>query len=181
MGKIIGGWLPVGAVGGRRDLLDPLSSSAPRQLSHSGTFNGNVLSMVAGAASMELLTVQAIARMDRMAATLQADITRAGKLAGLDVTVTRAGSILHVHFLPAAPVNHEEAERADLSASALLHLALLNHGVYTAPRGMLNLSTVLGDDAPGLATEAYAQAFAEVAREGGLGGQGGQRDLAPLP
>ena len=89
------------------------------------------------------------------------------------VTVTRAGSILHVHFLPAAPVNYEEAERADLSASALLHLALLNHGVYTAPRGMLNLSTVLGDDAPALATEAYAQAFAEVAREWGHGGKGG--------
>jgi glutamate-1-semialdehyde 2,1-aminomutase len=170
MGKIIGGGLPVGAIGGRRDLLDSLSSSAPRQLPHSGTFNGNVLSMVAGATSMELLTAQAIARMDRMAAALQADITRAGKLAGLDVTVTRSGSILHVHFLSAAPVNHEEAERADLSASALLHLALLNHGVYTAPRGMLNLSTVLGDDAPALAAEAYAQAFAEVAREWDQGG-----------
>lgn len=157
----------VGAVGGRRDLLDLLSSSSARQLAHSGTFNGYVLSMVAGAVSMDLLTAGAIARMDRMAAVLAADITRAGKLAGLDVTVTRAGSILHVHFLSAAPVDYREAERADRSASALLHLALLNNGVYTAPGGMLNLSTVLSDDAVGIAAEAYARSFAAVAREGG--------------
>ena len=101
-----------------------------------------------------------------------AELNRRGRhRAALDAAapVTRAGSILQVHFLSAAPVNHEEAERADLSASALLHLALLNHGVYTAPRGMLNLSTVLGDDAPSLAAEAYAQAFADVAREWGQG------------
>ena len=165
MGKIIGGGLPVGAVGGRADLLGQLSSWAPRQLAHSGTFNGNVLSMVAGAVSIDLLTAEAVARLDQVAARLQGDITHAGKLAGLDVTVTRAGSVMHVHFLNAAPANYEATERADRRAAALLHLALLNCGVYTAPRGMLNMSTVLSDADVAAAADAYAEAFAAVARE----------------
>jgi glutamate-1-semialdehyde 2,1-aminomutase len=165
MGKIIGGGFPVGAVGGRADLLEHLSSSAPRQLAHSGTFNGNVLSMVAGDVSVELLTEAAVARLGRMAVRLQDDITRAGKHAGLDVTVTRAGSIMHVHFLDSPPADYEAAERADRRPAALLHLALLNHGVYTAPRGMLNLSTALSDADLDVAAEAYERAFAAVAAE----------------
>jgi len=165
MGKIIGGGLPVGAVGGRAELIGQLATSAPRRLAHSGTFNGNVLSMVAGAVSMELLTAQEIARMDRMAARLADEITRAGKLAGLEVTVTRAGSIMHVHFLGAAPADYEGAERADPRPGALLHLALLTHGVYAAPRGMLNLSTALADADIDRAATAYERALADVARE----------------
>jgi glutamate-1-semialdehyde 2,1-aminomutase len=165
MGKIIGGGLPVGAVGGRADLLEQLSNSAPRQLAHSGTFNGNVLSMVAGDVSLELLTAEAVAGLDRMAARLQDGIARAGKQAGLDVTVTRAGSIMHVHFLGDPPPDYEAAERADRRPAALLHLALLNHGVYTAPRGMLNLSTAVSDADIDAAAEAYERAFAAVATE----------------
>jgi len=165
MGKIIGGGLPVGAVGGRADLIAQLATSAPRQLPHSGTFNGNVLSMAAGTVSMELLTAAQIARLNAMAARLAEEITRAGKLAGLEVTVTRAGSIMHVHFLAAAPADHESAERADRRPGALLHLALLNHGVYAAPRGMLNLSTALADADIDRAAQAYERALAAVARE----------------
>ena len=165
MGKIIGGGLPVGAIGGQAGLLEHLSTSAPRQLAHSGTFNGNVLSMAAGDVSMELLTEAAVARLDQMAARLQDDITRAGKQAGLDVTVTRAGSIMHVHFLGDPPGDYEAAERADRRPAALLHLALLNHGVYTAPRGMLNLSTALSDGDLDAAAEAYERAFTAVAAE----------------
>ncbi len=165
MGKIIGGGLPVGAVGGRADLLGQLASSSPRRLMHSGTFNGNVLSMVAGAASMDLLTTEAITRLDRMAARLQEHITRAGRLAGLTVTVTRAGSIMHVHFLAVPPADYESAERADRRPSALLHLALLNNGVYTAPRGMLNLSTAVTDADLDVAAAAFERALAAVARQ----------------
>src|SRR6202012_4826406 len=155
----------VGAVGGRADLLEHLSNAAPRQLAHSGTFNGNVLSMVAGDVSMELLTEDAVARLDRMAARLQNDITRAGKQTGLDVTVTRAGSIMHAHFLADPPGDYEAAKRADRRPAALLHLALLNYGVYAAPRGMLNLSTALSDADLDTAAEAYERAFAAVAAE----------------
>jgi glutamate-1-semialdehyde 2,1-aminomutase len=165
MAKIIGGGLPVGAVGGRADLIGQLATSAPRQLPHSGTFNGNVLSMAAGTVSMELLTAGEIARLKRMAARLAEEITRAGKLAGLEVTVTRAGSIMHVHFLGSAPADYKSAERAPRRPGALLHLALLNHGVYAAPRGMLNLSTALTDADVDRAAEAYARALAAVARE----------------
>jgi glutamate-1-semialdehyde 2,1-aminomutase len=165
MGKIIGGGFPVGAVGGRAGLLEHLSTSAPRQLAHSGTFNGNVLSMVAGDVSMELLTEDAVARLGRMAARLQDDIARAGKQAGLDVTVTRAGSIMHVHFLGHPPADFAEAERADRRPGTLLHLALLNNGVYAAPRGMLNLSTALSDADLDVAAGAYERAFAAVAAE----------------
>jgi glutamate-1-semialdehyde 2,1-aminomutase len=165
MGKIIGGGLPAGAVGGREDLLRCMARTAAHPLPHSGTFNGNVLSMVAGKVAMELLTADAITRLDRMAERLQADISRAGKSAGLEVTVTRAGSIMHVHFLAAPPASYREAARSDRRATALLHLALLNHGLYTAPRGMLNLSTALSDADIDTAAEAYEKAFTAVAHE----------------
>jgi glutamate-1-semialdehyde 2,1-aminomutase len=143
MGKIIGGGFPVGAVGGRAPLLDYTT----RRLSHSGTFNGNVVTMSAGVATLRELDEAAIDRLNRLAADLAEQIQVAGQTAGIRAELTRAGSILHVH-LP-------ESSRA----AAALHLALLLEGVYAAPRGMLNLSTALDETRLRQVSEAYGKAF----------------------
>jgi glutamate-1-semialdehyde 2,1-aminomutase len=165
LGKIIGGGLPVGAVGGRAEILGRLSSNAPSPLPHSGTFNGNVLSMVAGLASMQLLTEDQIASLDARAAHVQAELPRLARDAGLGVTVTRAGSILNVHFLEREPTRYADVQHEDRRAGQMLHLALLNRGVFAAPRGMLNLSTVLTDADVAAILDAYADAFRAISAE----------------
>jgi glutamate-1-semialdehyde 2,1-aminomutase len=147
LGKIIGGGFPIGAVGGRADLLALTASATPGALVHSGTFNGHLAAMAAGAVTLRDLDHAAIGRLDDDAGRLADRITSSGLRAGLPVTVTRAGSILGVH----------------LDRASELHLALLLAGVYTTPRGMINLSTALtAADIDRVAT-AYAAAFERLA------------------
>lgn len=165
MGKVIGGGLPIGAVGGRRDLLALTDATRTQVLLHSGTMNGHLAAMAAGAVSLELLTADAITQLTTRASSLADAIRSAGAAAGLPVTVTRAGSILNVHFSASAPRDYREAAAADTSLRRDLYLGLLNRGVYTTPRAMINLSTVLTDGELAAVADAYARVFAEVAGE----------------
>lgn len=160
MGKVIGGGMPVGAIGGSADLLRLTAATTDRHLTHSGTFNGHLTAMAAGAVTLRDLDGPAIDRLDQAARRLADAITAAAAGAGVPATVTRAGSILNVHFTPTAPVNAKQARAA--AATPLrtdLHLALLLDGIYTTPRGMINLSTALDADDLDRAARAYADAF----------------------
>lgn len=145
MGKIIGGGVPIGAVAGRADILAAVTVAAPSRVVHSGTFNGNVMAMSAGKVALDLLDPAAIDLLNDRAARVAAAIESAGRSARLPVSVTRAGSILHVHFLTEAPTTAEAARQGRDDLTRALHLGLLTEGVYAAPRGMLNMSTVLSD------------------------------------
>ena len=138
MGKIVGGGIPVGAVGGSRELLTATAADRPGSLAHSGTFNGNPLAAAAGVACLEALDEDAIAALNRRAAALASRIERAG------LVVRRSGSIMQV----------------DSPDPAALHLALLVEGVCAAPRGMLNLSTAMAEEDLETVAEAYARAGA---------------------
>lgn len=165
VGKVIGGGLPIGAVAGRRDLLALTDARRTQALSHSGTMNGHLAAMVAGAVSLELLTADAITTLVTRASSLAAAIHSAGAAAGLPVTVTSAGSILNVHFSARAPRDYREVAAIDTPLLRDLYLGLLNRGVYTTPRGMINLSTVMTERELATVADAYAQVFAEVAGE----------------
>jgi glutamate-1-semialdehyde 2,1-aminomutase len=113
---------------------------------------------------MRDLDQQAIDRLERFAATLASGIGAAASRAGLGLSVTRAGSILNVHFSQVAPTTAAEAHSAaETSLLPALHLALLAEGVYTAPRGMLNLSTALRAEDVARTIDAYDRAFARLA------------------
>jgi glutamate-1-semialdehyde 2,1-aminomutase len=158
MGKIIGGGLPVGAVGGGSELISLASAEEPEGLQHSGTFNGNVMSMAAGAVCLSHLTPAAVDRLNAGAVWLADALRSKARLAGVPAAVTISGSIMQVHLpgLPAA------AKPAHLAPDRALHLALLLGGVYAAPRGMLNLSTAIsGEDLTAVA-EVYGAAFARL-------------------
>ena len=139
-GKFIGGGYPVGAVGGRADLMKVLEPETG-QVHHGGTFNGNPVTMAAGAVSLEELTA---ARIDRMAVHAErlgnAILSAAGEL-DLPVTLTRAGSLMNLHFggRPRAPLARRESGRL----MSLFHLAALNRGLFLAPRCLIVLSTVM--------------------------------------
>lgn len=157
MGKLIGGGLPVGAVGGDAELLALTASENPGSLPHSGTFNGNVLTCAAGTESLRHLEEAAIEGLDTAARALTEGIERAALTAGVGLEVTRSGSVMHVHLAAG------DGEIDDAASTAALHVALLLEGVYAAPRGMLNLSTALTDRDLEHVADAYGRAFERVA------------------
>ena len=162
MGKIIGGGFPVGALGGDASLMNLTSARDGGRLSHSGTFNGNVVTMRAGAASLRALDDSAISVLNRRAAWLADKIEAAARRVGVPASVTRAGSILHVHLADEAPHAHEATKTVPGKWVSELHLALLVEGVYAAPRGMLNMSTALDDDRLAQVVVSYEKAFSRI-------------------
>jgi glutamate-1-semialdehyde 2,1-aminomutase len=149
MGKIIGGGLPVGGVGGRADLLallDPRTASA----THSGTFNGNPLTTAAGLVSIRELTADRIETMARLTDRMANGIASAAVAAGVQVGVRTVGSLMAV-------------ELADREAQAAFHLAALNHGAFFAPRGMIALATITDEATVDRALDGIAAALADVA------------------
>ncbi len=82
MGKIIGGGLPVGAFGGREDVMQIFDPSRPDHLHHSGTFNGNLMTMAAGCATLDLLTPEEISRINALGERLADGLRQIIRLQG---------------------------------------------------------------------------------------------------
>jgi glutamate-1-semialdehyde 2,1-aminomutase len=159
MGKIIGGGLPVGALGGRADLMERFDPAKPEPIHHSGTFNGNPVTCAAGVVSVSELTAERIATMDRHGARIEAEIKRAAASLALPFGVRRAGSLLNLTCQSPAPRGTPSGP--DLMAS--FHLAALNEGLFFAPRGLIALSTVITEE---LVTE-ICERMAEALRAAG--------------
>lgn len=162
LGKIIGGGLPIGAVGGRAELMELTAASTPGRVAHAGTFNGHLLAAVAGAVTLDHLDAGAIALLEARSAALAASITGSAAAAGVPAVVTRAGSILNVHLTDTVPRRAADVRALDRGDAAALHLALLLEGVYIAPRGLFDLSTVLTEADLQAAERAFAAAFARL-------------------
>jgi glutamate-1-semialdehyde 2,1-aminomutase len=142
MAKIIGGGFPVGAYGGRGEIMrltDP-TDGAPR-VSHSGTFNGNPVSAAAGRASLELLTPEAFARLEGAGRGLERVIRAAIERSGAPFTLNRAGSLLYLEFAPAT-ATPEWAELTPI-VRRRLPAAYLGHGLLGSA---VNATTVMTDE-----------------------------------
>ena len=158
MGKIIGGGFPVGAVGGRADLLALCDPDKPR-LFHSGTFNGNPVTTSAGLVSLQHLTADQI---DLMATRAELETSLPRRRRGRPASIRRSGSMLQLFFSEVAP--DATNERTDGAAMTAFHLAALNHGVFS-PRGLLALSTVLDDEPLSEAGDRLAAAMTDLSAE----------------
>ena len=131
LGKIIGGGLPVGAYGGRRDLMEQVAPAGP--VYQAGTLSGNPLAMAAGGWALSKLSPTLYARLDRLGARLAAGLADAAEEAGIDLQVNVLGSVL-TPFFTAAPVNdYESATAADTAAYARFFRGMLGRGVYPPP------------------------------------------------
>ncbi len=162
MGKIIGGGFPVGAVGGREDLLALCHPARPK-LFHTGTFNGNPVTTAAGLVSLQHLTGEKIDDMAARMTTFEARLAKSSADVGLPLSTRRAGSMLQVFLSPTPP--DATPLRTDAAEITAFHLAALNHGVFMAPRGLLALSTVLDDDLADEAADRLSLALEDVAAE----------------
>jgi glutamate-1-semialdehyde 2,1-aminomutase len=130
IGKVIGGGLPVGAFGGREDVMAVCDPSRPGGIPHKGTFNGNPATMAGGIAALELLTPAEYERLNALGEGLREGVDALGRELGIAVRATGVGSLLNVHV--------EERQE-------LLHLALLNEGLFLAPRGLMSISTPMDE------------------------------------
>ena len=153
LGKVIGGGLPVGAVGGRAEIMTALFDPRPGRpkLTHGGTFNANPMTMAAGAAAMKLLDRAAFDRLTGLGDRLRAGLKEAVKIAGVPATVrgaTSMTSLFHVedelpthrHVVAAMQAHPEARQRAER-----FFQYLLNHGVMIGAPGLFVLSTALSE------------------------------------
>jgi glutamate-1-semialdehyde 2,1-aminomutase len=164
MGKVIGGGLPVGAYGGRADIMGMVAPAGP--MYQAGTLSGNPLAMTAGIKTLELLRQPgSYERLEAITKRLIEGILKAGKDAGLPIT---GGSIsaMFGFFLCEGPVhNFEEAKAADTARFGQLHRAMLQRGVYLAPSAFEAGFTSLAhsDDDIDATIAAFRESFAAVA------------------
>ncbi len=132
MGKVIGGGLPVGAFGGRRDIMEKLAPLGP--VYQAGTLSGNPLAMAAGLASLKLLVeTKPFARLDTLGKRLVAGVAATAKERGIALQTPQTGSMFSFYFSDTRVDNYEQAiaSRKDLF-NKVFHYAL-SHGVYLPP------------------------------------------------
>ncbi len=131
LGKIVGGGMPVGAYGGREDLMGLVAPAGP--VYQAGTLSGHPLAMAAGTATLRLLTAERYDELEATSAHLEAGLRSAAATAGATVGITRVGSLLTVFFRAGAPATAEEAFTSDRAAYARFFGAMLDAGVLLAP------------------------------------------------
>jgi glutamate-1-semialdehyde 2,1-aminomutase len=129
LGKIIGGGLPVGAYGGRADIMNCVSPVGA--VYQAGTLSGNPLAMAAGIATVrELEENPPYERLERFGARLETGLAQAAKSAGVPHTIGRVGSMWTLFFAPEPVVNLETAKRSDTSRFAQFFWGMLDRGFY---------------------------------------------------
>ncbi|MCP4680519.1 MAG: glutamate-1-semialdehyde 2,1-aminomutase [Deltaproteobacteria bacterium] len=131
-GKIIGGGLPVGAFGGRRDVMERLAPLGP--VYQAGTLSGNPLAVSAGLAVLSILEKQGIyEKLDSLGARLGDGFLAAAKEAGITASINRVESMMTLFFGEGPVRNFENAAACDTEKFALFHQAMLGEGIYLAP------------------------------------------------
>jgi glutamate-1-semialdehyde 2,1-aminomutase len=132
LGKIIGGGLPVGAFGGRAEIMEQLSPDGP--VYQAGTLSGNPLAMAAGLAQLrELERVNGWKLLEQLGAQLEEFVRTAIKHAKIDATFHRLGSMFCLFFAPGPIVDLASAQRSDLRMFTRFFHACLKRGIYFAP------------------------------------------------
>jgi glutamate-1-semialdehyde 2,1-aminomutase len=132
LGKVIGGGLPVGAFGGRAEIMDQLSPNGP--VYQAGTLSGNPLAMAAGLAQLrELERVNGWKLLEELGEQFERLTRSAIKDANIDVTFQRIGSMFCLFFAPAPILDLASARRSDLKTFARFFHACLRRGIYFAP------------------------------------------------
>ncbi len=129
LGKIVGGGLPVGAYGGRRDIMDHVLPAG--KVFQAGTLSGNPLATAAGIATLKNLRDESpYSRLEQLSARLAVGLSAAANSAGIPHSVARVGSMLTLFFNPEPVVDWPAASRSDTAAYARYFWGLIERGVY---------------------------------------------------
>jgi len=168
LGKIVGGGLPVGVFGGKREFMDLLAPLGP--VYQAGTLSGNPLAMAAGIATISHLQAHAAEIYPQLEATSKAlfeGVAAEAAAAGIPLTTNRVGAMGTWFFTPNPVTNYEEAAKSDTAAFGRFHNAILDQGIWLPPSQFeaAFLSTAHGEAEVAATIAAAHQAFRRVGRE----------------
>lgn len=130
-GKVLGGGLPLSAVGGREDIIDRLAPKG--DVFHAGTYNGNPLSLSAGVATLELLRPEVYERLSATSLALTKKLHQVLEELKLDYDVQAVGSMFQIFFTSAPVRTRKQALRSDVKRFLRFFRAMLDEGVYLPP------------------------------------------------
>ena len=141
MAKVIGGGLPVGAFGGRADLMEILDPRLPNAIPHGGTYNGHPLGMAAGLATLEVLTPAVYEELNRKGEWVRGRLREVFEAHDIAAQVTGIGSLFNIHFTSVPVRDHRSMRSSNPRMLRDLFLGLVNHGILMAPRAMGSICT----------------------------------------
>ncbi|MGA9173708.1 MAG: aminotransferase class III-fold pyridoxal phosphate-dependent enzyme, partial [Thermoactinomyces sp.] len=131
MGKVIGGGLPVGAYGGKREIMEQIAPTGP--VYQAGTLSGNPLAMAAGFATLTEMTPEAYEELERKGRVLEEGLRKNADEAGIPTHINRVGSMVCLFFTGEKVVNYETAKTADTKRFAEYFRYMVEEGVLIAP------------------------------------------------
>jgi len=140
MAKIIGGGYPVGAIGGREDLMQMFSPDI-RKINHAGTLNANPITATAGLATMEQLNAEVVNYINKLGESFAEGVRAIFKRLNIKGQVTGLGSLQNIHFHDQPVINGKTAREANKDLLHLYYLAMLERGCFSAARGLYVMST----------------------------------------
>ncbi|MBU8848089.1 MAG: aspartate aminotransferase family protein [Desulfobacterales bacterium] len=144
VGKVVGGGLPIGVFGGKEEIMNIFChEKTDKPLYHSGTFNGYETVMQAGYAALAKYDENAVAYVNKLGEHLQNGLLESFKSNGLNIQSNQIGSLLNLHFVNEPITTAEQVLESIEQLHTLMHLSLLNKGIFTIPRGLFILSTVM--------------------------------------
>lgn len=163
LGKVIGGGLPVGAYGGKREIMEQIAPSGP--IYQAGTLSGNPLAMTAGLETLRQLTPETYKEFERKADILEAGLKAAAEKYGIPHTINRAGSMIGIFFTNENVINYEAAKTSNLEFFASYYREMANEGVFLPPSQFegLFLSTAHTDEDLQKTIQAAEKAFSKLA------------------
>ncbi|WP_226535311.1 glutamate-1-semialdehyde 2,1-aminomutase [Fictibacillus halophilus] len=159
LGKVIGGGLPVGAYGGKREIMQQIAPSGP--IYQAGTLSGNPLAMAAGYATLSQLTKESYDYFKKLGDQLASGISEAAEHYGIDHTINRAGSMIGFFFTNQDVINYETAKLSNLDHFNSCFRTMLHEGVSLPPSQFegLFLSTAHTEEDINKTVNAFRKAF----------------------
>ncbi|MCY7780126.1 glutamate-1-semialdehyde 2,1-aminomutase [Bacillus haynesii] len=164
LGKVIGGGLPVGAYGGKAEIMEKIAPSGP--IYQAGTLSGNPLAMTAGLETLKQLTPESYREFSRKADRLERGISEAAEKNGIPCTFNRAGSMIGFFFTNEPVINYDTAKQSDLGLFAEYYKGMADEGVFLPPSQFegLFLSTAHTDDDIEHTIKAAERVFERISR-----------------
>jgi glutamate-1-semialdehyde 2,1-aminomutase len=157
-GKMLGGGFPLGAFGGRRDVMERFDPGSDGALAHPGSMNGHPVALAAAMATLEHLTGERIGTMNSLGDELRTRLASVARTRGVPLQVTGAGSLLGLHYTDQEVRCFRDTWSEDRTLADAMFLGLVNQGILIDRRGALCLSTRTADED----LDAFEKAFGTV-------------------
>ncbi|SDU17749.1 aspartate aminotransferase family protein [Desulfobacula phenolica] len=147
VGKVVGGGLPIGVFGGKEEIMNIFChENTEKPLYHSGTFNGYETVMQAGYAALSKYDEAAVAYVNKLGDQFKNGLLESFKANRLNIQANQIGSLLNIHFVNEPITNADQVLKSEEQLHRLMHLSLLNKGIFTIPRGLFILSTAITEE-----------------------------------